>query len=107
MFSAISRSLASAAIVLSAAVLAGTADARQAVGAFAVTPLVSDGAATPAAATDPSLVNGWGVGAGPTTPWWLTDNGTDVSTLYSGTGAKTALTVRPAAASASPPHSIS
>ena len=31
--------------------------------------------------------------AGPTTPWWASDNGTNISTLYSGIGAKAALTV--------------
>jgi uncharacterized protein (TIGR03118 family) len=43
--------------------------------------------------TDASLVNGWGLSAGPTTPWWVSDNGTDKSTLYNGAGAKQALTV--------------
>jgi len=40
-----------------------------------------------------SLVNGWGLSAGPTTPWWVSDNGTGKSTLYSGTGTKVPLTV--------------
>ena len=43
--------------------------------------------------SDASLVNGWGLSAGPTTPWWVSDNGTDKSTLYNGAGAKQALTV--------------
>jgi uncharacterized protein (TIGR03118 family) len=43
--------------------------------------------------SDSSLVNGWGLTAGPTTPWWVADNHTDSSTLYSGTGVKSALTV--------------
>ena len=43
--------------------------------------------------SDPSLVNGWGLSAGPATPWWVADNGTSLSTLYQGTGAKVALTV--------------
>ena len=34
--------------------------------------------------TDPNLVNPWGLAAGPTTPLWISDNGTDVSTLYTG-----------------------
>jgi uncharacterized protein (TIGR03118 family) len=34
--------------------------------------------------TDPNLVNPWGLAAGPSTPVWVADNGTDVSTLYSG-----------------------
>src|SRR5207248_6855035 len=71
------RSFALAAVVLSAAVLAGAAQAREAVSAYAVQPLVSDSSATPAASTDPSLVNGWGLSAGPTTPWWASDNGTN------------------------------
>jgi uncharacterized protein (TIGR03118 family) len=36
--------------------------------------------------TDPNLVNAWGLSQGPTTPLWVSDNGTDVSTLYSGGG---------------------
>ena len=34
--------------------------------------------------TDPNLVNAWGLTSGPTTPWWVADNGTDKSTLYRG-----------------------
>jgi uncharacterized protein (TIGR03118 family) len=34
--------------------------------------------------TDPNLVNPWGMSAGPATPVWVSDNGTDVSTLYRG-----------------------
>jgi len=38
--------------------------------------------------TDPNLVNAWGLTQGPTTPLWVSDNGTDRSTLYrSGTPA--------------------
>ena len=38
--------------------------------------------------TDPHLVNAWGMSHGPDTPLWVSDNGADVSTLYSGaTGA--------------------
>jgi uncharacterized protein (TIGR03118 family) len=42
---------------------------------------------------DTSLVNGWGIAALPTSPWWVADNGTDKSTLYTGAGAKVAITV--------------
>src|SRR5262245_61933350 len=31
---------------------------------------------------DPNLVNAWGLDAGPTSPWWIADNGTGKSTLY-------------------------
>jgi uncharacterized protein (TIGR03118 family) len=33
---------------------------------------------------DADLSNAWGLAFGPTTPAWVADNGTDVSTLYSG-----------------------
>jgi uncharacterized protein (TIGR03118 family) len=33
---------------------------------------------------DTSLVNAWGLAFGPSTPAWVADNGTDVSTLYTG-----------------------
>jgi uncharacterized protein (TIGR03118 family) len=45
-------------------------------------------------ATDSSLVNGWGLAALPGSPWWVADNGTNVSTLYSAAGVKQALTVQ-------------
>src|SRR6266545_7739114 len=55
--------------------------------------LVSDGA-VPADLVDPALVNAWGLVASSTSPWWVADNGTGLSTLYNGnTGAKVALTV--------------
>jgi uncharacterized protein (TIGR03118 family) len=81
--------------VIAAAVLAaaGVAQAREAAGAYTVHPLVSDGGTTAAAATDASLVNAWGLSAGPTTPWWSANNGSNTSTLYAGTGVKAALTV--------------
>ncbi|HET6945759.1 MAG TPA: TIGR03118 family protein [Gaiellaceae bacterium] len=93
MFRIVLRLLALAVFVVPAAAFAGTAQARTAADAYTVNPLVSDSSATPAAATDPSLVNAWGLSVGPTTPWWVSDNGTNLSTLYSGTGAKTPLTV--------------
>ena len=44
--------------------------------------------------TDLSLVNPWGMAASGTSPWWVSDNGTDLSTLYNGTtGAKQGLVV--------------
>src|SRR5919201_2067297 len=39
-----------------------------------------------AAHQDPNLVNAWGLTAGPTTPWWVADNQTDKSTLYTADG---------------------
>ncbi len=39
-----------------------------------------------AAVQDPNLVNPWGVAFNPTGPFWVADNGTGVSTLYTGAG---------------------
>ena len=47
-----------------------------------------------AAVLDPDLVNGWGIVASATSPWWVSDNGTSRSTLYNGnTNAKLGLVV--------------
>jgi len=86
-------SLIAVAAALSAAFLiAGSAAGGIADDVFTVHNLVSD-AATSGAATDGTLVNGWGLSAGPTTPWWVSNNGTNSSTLYNGSGVKQALTV--------------
>ena len=42
---------------------------------------------------DPNLVNAWGLTAGPTSPWWVADNGSDLSTLYNAAGAAQSLVV--------------
>src|SRR4029453_3037809 len=57
-----------------------------------MTRLVSDQPG-PALHVDPNLVNAWGLTAGPTTPWWVADNETNVSTLYHGTGTALPLVV--------------
>jgi len=36
--------------------------------------------------TDTLLVNPWGIVAGPTTPFWISDNGSGMSTVYNGAG---------------------
>ena len=48
--------------------------------------------------TDPHLVNAWGLVSLPTSPWWVSDNGTGFSTLNTGTGQQIQLfvTVPPA-----------
>ena len=43
--------------------------------------------AVPPANVDPKLINPWGVSFGPATPFWVSDNGTGVSTLYTAAGA--------------------
>jgi uncharacterized protein (TIGR03118 family) len=50
---------------------------------FTVVPLVSDQPGV-APNTDPNLVNAWGLASSATSPWWVSDNGTDESTLYRG-----------------------
>jgi len=54
--------------------------------------LVSNGTGN-AQRQDANLVNAWGLSAGPTTPWWVADNGTDKSTLYDRSGAAIPLVV--------------
>jgi uncharacterized protein (TIGR03118 family) len=61
-------------------------------GTFVVTPLISDVSPQPDH-TDANLVNGWGIAAGPSTFWWVSDNGTGKSTLYDGNGSRQALVV--------------
>ena len=56
--------------------------------------LVSDQAGA-ADLMDPSLVNAWGLVSSATSPWWVANNGTDTSTLYTGAGAKVQLTTIP------------
>src|SRR6266581_2980381 len=44
--------------------------------------------------TDANVVNAWGLDSGPTTPWWISDNGTGKTTLYNiDTGATSFFTV--------------
>ncbi|PYQ38609.1 MAG: TIGR03118 family protein [Acidobacteria bacterium] len=54
--------------------------------------LVSDGS-IPADHTDPHLVNAWGMARSGTSPWWVADNETAVSTLYNGSGTPQSLVV--------------
>jgi uncharacterized protein (TIGR03118 family) len=80
-------------LVLAVALTLGATAARSSVpGTYTVNKLSSDvpGAATN---TDPDLVNGWGIVAPPGGPWWVSDNGTDKTTLYNASGVKQALVV--------------
>src|SRR5262245_18205299 len=75
-----------AAVVIAAVALiaAGPASSKQDDG-YTVHNLVSD---QPGVADhmDPNLVNPWGIAASSSSPWWVSDNGMDVSTLYNGNG---------------------
>ncbi|MGC2294567.1 MAG: TIGR03118 family protein [Candidatus Acidiferrales bacterium] len=59
---------------------------------YQVTNLVSNQEKT-AKTTDPLIVNAWGLTYGPGGPFWISDNGSGWSTLYSNTGAKVPLDV--------------
>ena len=72
-------------------------------GFFTQTNLVSNGA-VPADHIDANLVNPWGIALSPTSPFWVADNGTGLSTLYNGSGTPQALvvTIPPPAGGVSP-----
>src|SRR5215472_7704532 len=55
--------------------------------AFAQTNLVSDGF-VPAMTIDQNLINPWGIAHSATSPFWVSDNGMGVTTVYTGTGTK-------------------
>jgi uncharacterized protein (TIGR03118 family) len=61
--------------------------------AYQQTNLVSDGAIT-AKTSDRNLQNPWGLAAFPGGPFWIADNKTGVSTLYTGQGIIVPLTVK-------------
>lgn len=59
---------------------------------YVATPLVSNQVGV-APVVDLKLVNGWGIAASPTSPWWVSDNGSGWSTIYTGAGVKAGLEV--------------
>jgi uncharacterized protein (TIGR03118 family) len=80
------------AFVLGAALVAASPLTAAERNSYTVTPLVSDQPGV-APTTDDALVNAWGLASSATSPWWVSDNGTDLSTLYTGAGAKLGLEV--------------
>jgi hypothetical protein len=63
-------------------------------GYFQQTNLVTDNQSiTTATFTDPNLINPWGISFSTTSPFWVSDQGTQVSTLYNGAGILQALVV--------------
>ncbi len=62
--------------------------------------ILSDGF-VPADHTDSNVVNAWGLVSGPTTPWWIANNGTGTTTLFNiGTGTIVAEFIVPGAGGA-------
>lgn len=82
-------------VYLSLLALAMVFTASLAKAQYTETILVADSTNTAATANppDPFLVNAWGLVHGPGTPWWVADNGTGWSTLYTAAGAKVPLNV--------------
>ena len=74
------------------ALVAVPASAVAVPGTYTVKALVSNNG-VPGTTVDARLQNAWGLVAGPGTPWWVSDNGADFSTLYNATGVKRNLNV--------------
>jgi uncharacterized protein (TIGR03118 family) len=74
-------------------VASATAAVAAADNQYTVHPLASNVAGA-APTTDPNLVNGWGLTASAASPWWIADNGTNVSTLYRADGSIVPLVVQ-------------
>lgn len=74
-------------LALAVGIIQGTAAAQ-----YVVTNLVSNQAGV-GKFQDTSLVNGWGIAFSPTGAFWISDEGTGLSTLYTGKGVKQSLVV--------------
>ncbi len=85
------RSLCVLSVVLAGFGLSASAGNATAIFPYSQTNLVSDGV-VPKTVTDPNLKNPWGVSESSTSPLWISDQGANVSTLYTVRG----LTATPA-----------
>jgi uncharacterized protein (TIGR03118 family) len=74
--------------------------------AFTQTNLVSDGF-IPAPTIDPNLINPWGVSSSATGPFWVSDNGMGVATIYNGAGMPVTIAGHTAIEIATPPGQTS
>jgi len=82
-----------ATLLLLLAPVAAYAQANTANGFYQQTNLVSDLPNVGAKFQDPNLLNPWGLSHSPTSPWWVSDNGAGVATLYKGDGTAVPLVV--------------
>jgi len=73
---------------------------------FLQTNLVSDGF-VPAPTIDPNLINPWGLTHSATSPFWVSDNGTGVTTIYTGAGTPVTVAGHEAITIATPPGQTS
>jgi uncharacterized protein (TIGR03118 family) len=70
-------------LIPSLVILAGWGGEEALADSFAATNLVTnDQGANAATITDPALKNAWGISYGPTSPFWVSANGSGVSELY-------------------------
>src|SRR5215471_10427916 len=76
-----------AAAIASALLAAGAAPAAPPSHHYTVTPLASDVPGL-APATDPNLVNTWGLARSATSPWWIANNGMASTSVYTGAGVR-------------------
>ena len=78
---AVAVSVVSLALVAAAPLPAAGPSAR-----YTMTPLVSNQPGV-APTTDSNLQNAWGLARSATSPWWVSDNGANVTTVYNSAGA--------------------
>ena len=83
----------------------GDRDHHQETSTFSQLNLVSDGTpgSLPALHTDPNLINPWGVSFPPNGPFWVSDNGTGVTTFYDASGTAVPIAGNTAITIAAPP----
>jgi uncharacterized protein (TIGR03118 family) len=81
-------------LVVGAVTVSCFAGAASAAVSFEQTNLVSDGS-VPAVITDSGFLNPWGISEGPSTPFWVSVNGSGVSNLYAVPGAGNAPVSQP------------
>jgi uncharacterized protein (TIGR03118 family) len=100
------------ALISAGAVLGGSPSAHAM--PFVITDLVTDDNANltslgfpMAGHVDPNLVNPGGISFAPTSPFWVSDNGAGIATLYNAAGVPNALVVTVAAPAGSPPEFVS
>ena len=95
-----SRFVRASSLVIAAALLAGGSMASAASNRVGQTNLVTDDQSfltglgfDPAANVDPHLINPWGMSSGPTSPFWVSNQGDNTATIYNGAGAVIPLVV--------------
>src|SRR6202161_2263627 len=70
---------------------------------FTVTDLVGSDPSVSAAQTDPNLINPWGLAESPTSPFWISDNGSGLASIYKVTSSGVTVNAIPPITIAVPP----